>query len=179
MNACLQEVDSREKPLSLFIRALGRQLIREFPFLDCGGCAVYAAILGEQLELIGAEDVSVWVSALEDYIGLIDIDAVRDRIADTGSIRAWGREGVEFVHLGVEYTWECETWHADSKKLERIDFDQDLSWLVYDGRLTLSETRKLSRQSKGWNPMFDRTLIPALEASVREAFKRFKQHQRI
>lgn len=172
MNACLKEIPSPEKPLNRLVRELGRKILAQYPTMDCGGCGVYAAALGEQLQLAGAQDVSVWAAALDGYLD-VDIGEARRRIKNHASVRAWARQGVQFVHLGVEYTWDSQTWHVDSIRMEQIYPDQDLFGLVYAGRLTLDETRALVAQPKGWNCQFDRSLIPAIQRSVQHAFEQF------
>lgn len=178
MNACMKELEPSEKPLNRLVRGLGIEMRRLFPTMDCGGCGVYATVLGEQLELTGAQDVGIWASALDGYLD-IDIDTVRRRIRNHASLRAWHRQGVQFVHLGVEYTWDSETWHADSGRVTPVDFGEDQYGLVYSGRLTVEEMRVLAMQPKGWNSMFDRALIPAVELRVRQVFEQYRAQHRI
>jgi len=141
------------------------ELSKNFKFLNQGGCAVVAAIVGKQLsELI---DVEVLVEpGWDDYGSIREIQQVEDtsEFQDTSD---WNNRGVSFRHVVLKVKIEGEWIIFDSDGIQDYYPGE-----YFDGSLTISEVETIAFRPIGWNKAFDRDQIPEMQQAVAGVFER-------
>lgn len=133
--------------------------------LNYGGCAVYAALVGAALQRIGLTVGGV-VRGWSDGTNVAD---ARHNVAKVGEARQWNRNGIHFNHVGLEYVIGPKAYHYDSDYLTPAQSHPNLQ-RAYPGRLTVDELEALASNAPNWNHIFNRKLIPQIEAAVAEEF---------
>lgn len=133
--------------------------------LNYGGCCVFAAIVGRQLQGLGIT-VGAVVRGWGARSNVRDVRANIREVEDGGQ---WNSNGIHFNHVGLEYVINGRAYHYDSEALTGADRHPKLQD-PYPGRLTVEEVEALASRPSNWNRSFDRALIPRLEAAVVEAF---------
>lgn len=140
---------------------------RTFPFLNSGGCCVFASIVADELIERGIPCEGLVVDAYNDEP---DIEAVRNNV-QRNVPREWNEHGVDFTHVGLDI--------PGMGKYDSRGFDNPNSmlklWPEAKGRLTVQELRELSSVGDGWNRTFDRQQIPTLRRMVKRAFRGIPQ----
>ena len=154
------------RQLNRILRKLGRHVQEDITggYLNYGGCAVYAALVGRELQRLG-----VPVGVVVNGYGGANLDEVRLKVTDVGDKGQWNDNGVYFNHVGLEYAINGHAYHCDSEYLSRARHHPQLNRL-YPGRLAVDEAEALADDPIGWNRCFDRRLIPEIKEAVEEAF---------
>lgn len=145
--------------------------------LNHGGCCSFAAIVAARLLALGIPARGV----VATYAGQ-DVDAQRP--ADNTDPAAWNRNGINFMHVGLEIELDGEPWLFDSEGLvrrkdavPRLTWSPGSQWLeklarprlpAYDapvipGYLSVDELAGLASHPRAWNRMFNRGCLPELE----------------
>jgi len=88
------------RQLNRILRKLGRHVQEDITggCLNYGGCAVYAALVGRELQRLG-----VPVGVVVNGYGGANLDEVRLKVTDVGDKGQWNDNGVYFNHVGLEY----------------------------------------------------------------------------
>lgn len=154
------------------LRKLQDEMIENHPNLNYGGCCVYAALIGEQLEKLGFQ---VEVVTPTEY-GLYDnaYDA-RKGVRNVKNVYEWVDNGVSFRHVavrfktraGVVYTYDSERFCKGSSDFGLDGYNTDPE---FGTGLTVAEAKAISSKQKGWNRAFNRREIPRIRSKVHEAF---------
>lgn len=145
------------------LNALGKKVNKRWPYLNHGGCCVFASCVGEELALRGIE-TSVIVAAswgTEEK----NINSERAKLNEN-RLAAWNKSGIYFHHVGVEYIIDHDSFHYDSNGSHHADGKLG-DWIVYEGRLSVEDAGDLANNDNGWNDCFDREEIPRLRRFIR------------
>jgi hypothetical protein len=149
---------------------LGKEALRRYPYLNNGGCCVYAAMIVQALHKHKINATGIVASFSADYVGpAVSIDTVRETIT-RNSHKQWNKNGVRFSHVGVEFEYADRVRtvkkHYDTAGVR--DASNQLDGVpIYKGRLTIVELKALAGRKDGWNDMFDRKQIPELRKLVK------------
>lgn len=161
--------------LIAFLTDLGADVKLNYPNINCGGCGVYAYLVGKQLEKL---DKNIKVEAITnvDIFGdeISPMDAL-DYIKDETDIFEWVDNGVSFGHIAlcividdkspiVFDTDHIGTGHYRFEQTESIDFE-------FGNGFTMEQLKPLVESAKGWNESFDRDDIPYIEQMIEGWFE--------
>jgi hypothetical protein len=150
---------------------LGEEVMRRYPWLNHGGCCVYAAMVVQALHKHNIKASGIVASWGAEYLNRtgITIDKVREGLKKNTHTE-WNNNGVNFSHVGVEFEYRAKIrthrYHYDSTGVKKAGKELD-GMPIYAGRLTLEELRTLAGTKKGWNDTFDRKHIPELRKLVK------------
>ena len=155
-------------PFLSSVDALCNDINKRIRFLNSGGCAVFAAFMGQCLEKYGKVTIAVGsddsvVSSLDEVRPMINANCLDD----------WNDNGVSFTHVIVEFTYNKVKYHIDSTGVhEAQKFTALGCWriLILKGRLSVQECTDLAASS-GWNWHFDRANIPVIQKKIDAGFK--------
>jgi hypothetical protein len=156
------------------LNTLGKVVMARYPYINCGGCCVYAAMVAEELQKHGidAKGIVAAYSAKELNTNGVTLNSIRPGIK-SNTLAEWNNHGVRFNHVGVEFVIKKEgkrtgtKKHYDSTGVKRATTELDYM-PIYKGRLELADLKALARKRKGWNESFNRRSIPALRKLVKE-----------
>jgi len=146
---------------------LGRDVEARYPYINHGGCCVYAAIVAQALQAHRVNAKGIVVSYFASK--WIHIDKIRNNLKRK-DVREWSENDVNFSHVGLEFRYRGKVYHYDTKqlKLKEKRFD-DME--IYPGRLLVEEMVQLAGSPEGWNTSFDRRKIPVIRRMVDKALK--------
>lgn len=155
------------------LQRLGREANARVPELNCGGCAVYAALVSRALLKRG---ILARARVADRYqTGEYTVDKVRAVLAENGidtnnaTPDDWHAEGISFTHVLVEFEYCGRTYLADSNFVdtERLKREPTCGAPLLPGVLSVPEVESLASTPDGWNAMFDRDEgIPILKQLV-------------
>lgn len=150
--------------------ALGRAAETQVDSLNCGGCAVYASMVGRELEKLGIPVRGI--VAMEAW-EIPNLDKVRKHVEDTGNISHWNANGVEFNHVGLQFKLGNRWYQYDSSGVTGPKpWLKHEYWEVCKGSLSMVELENLANSPTGWNEWFNRhTEIPKLKKLTKQFFK--------
>lgn len=150
------------------LEVFGRTVKRRYPYINCGGCAVYASALIQSLTEMGIgahAAVCNEDSTLED-IKFNSIDEIRS--GKPRNARQWNHVGLDFDHVITEFLYEGKMYLCDSDIIQ-TSCDSFDGYTVLDGRLDPEEIILVANDADGdWNHQFNRKLIP----EIHQLFKR-------
>lgn len=148
------------------LNELGSDVYARYPRINCGGCCVFASLVGARLERLG---IATRIAVGDDEIELgTNIDEIRPKIDN--KLRNWNREGVHFGHVVVEFDYDGATYHYDTAGvIPAQDHTKTINYQIFDGRLTVKEASELAAEER-WNWMFNRACIPDLTRMVNDFF---------
>lgn len=143
------------------------------PALNSGGCAVFAHEVAKRLADMGIPVTGV--VAMADYYlprntaDWPSIDTARKAITDVSDGLQWNDNGVDFHHVGIEFTLDGQEYHFDSSGVSPAkQWMNRQDWKVLPGRLTVAELNELVKNPWNWNPAFDRDRgIPQIRRLVK------------
>lgn len=142
------------------LNKLGKKANRLTKNLNCGGCCVFASLVARALEQLRVPH--------EGVVSLSWGDLDSQRPMNNLDARAWYERDVHFRHVGLRVYYEGEAWLFDSNGVTEAD-EAHLSYFpLSKGTLSDEELHCLAGEPVLWNPMFQRTLIPKLQALVDE-----------
>lgn len=166
--------DNSMNTRSLFkqLRKLQCQVTNDHPDLNCGGCGIFAYLVGEKLQALGLE-VEV-VTPLWSYEGLPAIE-VRKNVTNINDCAEWDDNGLSRSHLAVRfktksgqvYTYDSDTFFRCSGYFGERLYKTDRR---FGSGLTVEETKAICQQQRGWNRTFDREEIPQLQSTINHFF---------
>ena len=154
------------------LNKLGKEVLRRYPYINHGGCCVYAAMIVEALHKHKINASGIVASWSAEYLNRsgVTIDKVREGIKKNTHAE-WNNNGVNFSHVGVEFEHQglirTVKKHYDTAGVRRAGKELD-DMPIYKGRLTLTELKELGGTKHGWNDTFDRTQIPELRKLVKD-----------
>lgn len=161
-------MDKVIKKLDLFMG----EIESKYPDINCGGCCVFAALIGKYLEKQGIP-VRIRAASMDGDNGA-NLTEIRKEIR-RNNIFVWENYGVEFNHVIVEFDYKGETYHCDATGVHYEDsVDPAFGWYLQDGYISVKDAAELAKAKSGWNPTFDRKLIPSLRKMVDNFFKGYK-----
>ena len=150
------------------LRVLGKQINNNFNYVNCGGCAVIASIVGTYLREIGIEPRIVVGDDHED--DGTSVDEIRNQIKKN-TIKEWNKNGLHFGHVAIEFDYNGERWQFDTDDTAHPDGYVD-TYMRYEGYLSLEEVTEIALDTSGdgWNWMFNRDQIPHIHKMVFDFF---------
>lgn len=148
------------------VEAICNKVDNNIHYLNCGGCAVFASLMGQCLEKYGR----VAIAVASDESEVSSLDEVRINI-DPNSLDEWTDNGVYFTHVIVEFTYGGAKYHIDSTGVHKKSGTTYIgNWSILKGRLTVSETTSLASHTN-WNWRFNRTQIPKMKRMIDKGFQ--------
>ncbi len=141
----------------------------EFPLMNRGGCAVFAAHIAKRLQHIVPTRIK-----LCDYEHS-DLDQIRPLLSDPLHYRSWRHSGIHYVHLIVEFDYDGQTYHYDSEGL-RLAQPKWEGYPICDGSFTVDEVASFAANRDAWNSTFNRSRIPVLKRRIKTLFARNLNH---
>lgn len=149
------------------LNSLGIDVNCKYTYINNGGCAVYAAIVGKALQDMG---VNVKVLVAGSWWGNNGhVDKARENVKHIGKKEEWRKNNISFGHVGLEFFWKRKKYHYDSngchKPAKKLD-----GATIFPGRMTVEECIAIAKEARGWNTSFDRKHIPALRRMVAKHF---------
>lgn len=150
---------------------LCRNIHKKTDYLNSGGCAVFAALLGQCLSQYGQVEIAIGTDS-----NITSLDDVRDKGIDPLSLDAWNDNGLSIGHAIIEFTYGDVKYHIDSTGVrDPLPYTYSGGWGILGGRLSVIETTALAAQ-RGWNWMFNRDQIPTIKQMIDHGFaKMFKK----
>lgn len=142
--------------------------------LNAGGCAVFAYEVAKRLNELGipAKGVvamSQWALPSRKS-KWPSVAKARENIRDVGDGLEWSDNGVDFHHVGVEFTIDGVKYHYDSNGVTGAKpWLNRHHWKVIPGRLSTDDLEKLVANRWNWNPEFDRRQVPKIHNMVEKA----------
>lgn len=132
----------------------------EFPYMNHGGCCVFASVLADRLQSIGLKPtiVSSLPWGVRRHSGsLPSIDDVRQELIQQGQstlIRLnWDRKGMSFCHVGVQCMIGGKLLTIDSNRIRDDGMLGADSYVLHPGSYTVREGASFC-QTGEWNSTF-------------------------
>lgn len=142
--------------------------------LNCGGCGLFAAAVGKQIEKLGVK-VKVRIG---HWPFVVKTDAIpRGRKNNSKTLDEWNDSGLNIGHAFLEFEHEGEKYHFDSggvTKANESNCPTLKSMVPYPDSLNLRELALTVRQQDGWNTSFNRKEFPALSKEIKTIFKKYR-----
>ena len=159
------------KELRKRLRLLGKQANERFPYLNEGGCCVYAAAVAEELERLNVE-YEVIIPKPYDSVES-SVEELRPLVQNVNNKSAWNDAGVYFGHVAVRLKLNGK-WHTyDSETFRRAKyvFGEYGRYKALDGGLTAKEAKALADESSGWNTRFYRGDVRPVRQLVKHCMR--------
>lgn len=169
------------------LRGLSSALSEEYDFINHGGCAVMATIVGRALERIGIPCEVVSPGGSEYWGTAVPSEARRGLGKSSRNATAydWDNAGLSRSHLavrfridGYEYTWDSDGLYEaaqDGGNAYWFGASELRCSYPFGHGLSTREAGKMSRNKREWNPTFDRRKLPALRHIVWQHFHQLKE----
>ena len=154
------------------LNSLGMDVNAKYRSINYGGCAVYAAIVGKELQALGVE-VKVLVGGGWSSNPAVSVDEARKNVKKIGRKTDWHENNISFGHVGLEFFWKRRKYHYDSNGAHKPQKTLDGS-TIHKGRMTLEECTAIAAEPQGWNTSFNRRQIPALRRMIKAHFAEMK-----
>lgn len=148
------------------LKSVGETAKSISPYLDNGGCGVFAAAVAKELWKLGIPFNIV--SAAPTSVTTTALDTVRS-LCNSNVKSQWSDNGATFWHVGLQVYIDGEWFSFDSTGLQSNT--EKLGALdVKSGYWTLDEMMAFADEEEGWNSCFDRREIPRIERMIEKAF---------
>lgn len=159
------------KELRKRLRSLAEQTNAQFPYINNGGCCVFAAAVAGELERLGVEHE---VIVPRPYDGSHDLSEVRQNVRNPNEKIAWNEAGIYFSHVAVRLKLNGK-WHTydTDKPLHRSKyvFGEHCRYTAAEGGMTAKEAKALADEAEGWNKTFARSNVRPVRKLVREVMR--------
>lgn len=149
------------------LNTLGKKVNRWYPYINSGGCCIYAVIVAEELILRGRKPQIV-VGNLSQ--SLTKIGQARNNVINRNSMAEWRSAGICFNHVGVAFRHKGVWFIYDSDGVNPLSIGRLGRFTLYPGLMTIEDTRLIAA-SGGWNNCFNQRCIPKLRLRVKEFLK--------
>ena len=146
------------------LEALGESVKGQLPWVNHGGCAVYAAAVARRLLENGINSCGIVAGDLGSVH--IDLDDLRTRMHPK-NMEEWINNGVFFAHVMVRFDLDGKTYThwSDVTTSEPVRYYK--SYPVMKGRMEVDEIEVIASEGYMWNKLFDRRAgIPIIKSSV-------------
>lgn len=136
------------------------------PYINWGGCGVFASMVAERLHALG---IPVWGVVSEDCADK-DLNEVRLTAKPKNTVPSWNAAGVWFKHILVQFALDGKIWTYDTSGVVAGSPEREATCggKLYAGNLTVQELKELAGNPRGWSPTFNRVRIPDIEALINE-----------
>lgn len=165
------------KAFKAMLHELCKELTCEYEWINWGGCAVMASIVGHELQRIGVT-VDIVTPLYNESVRIACPANVRAKVNDPLDVYEWDNNGLHRGHLAVRfklgkclYTWDSDVFNRGGSTYgDHRQFD---SKYPFGHGLTVAECGIISAKPKGWNTTYDRSQTPRLKTIVKAKFKAF------
>lgn len=131
--------------------------------INCGGCGVFAYLMGTALNKFDNCNTRVRVVSYSNKPKKDLNSLVPENRNETSE---WNRNGVYFNHIVLEVTLNNKVFNIDSNGIYKDDNDT-----LIDGSIPVHFIKRIVSGRRGWNSWFDRTDIPLIAKSIRKFTK--------
>ena len=146
-----------------------KQILKQYPKINCGGCAVFAAHMGRHLQRYYPVRIITYGNQTHNTV-----NSVRKRVK-VNTCPEWGAHGLDLNHLAIEFTdHNGKVWEYDTMGLYPVDSVMT-RFPKHCGYLTVEEAMEMASIPDGWNDDFDRSHIPELKQQIRKFFFPYPQ----
>lgn len=152
------------------LKSVGRAVYKKYPYINSGGCCVYASAIATELKKLGIECRIVVCSS---YVATT-IDDARKQIHKSNrgnlpTVDDWNSNCVYMDHVIVEFFYNGKVYHYDTDLLHKAT-NKFHRMSVLSGRLTIEEATFIASTASGWNTAFNRKDIPDIMVMIKDAF---------
>lgn len=153
------------------LHAIAKDVAVAIPYVNCGGCGVYATELAKRLYRIGVRNFRIRTYT---YAGDPDrktnIKFVERHVfgkALPERVSTWNANGINFDHVRLQ--WNGTMWDADGA-VSRKDGRKWSCYILHPGHISLKAINKICKDSSGWNSRFPRDDIPKMRRIMNRHF---------
>jgi len=151
----------KKKALVEILKRISKEITDQIVYPNNGGCAVIAALVGQEL----AKHTQVQV-VVQDYWSKKNLTRIRKSLGNNNHLTKddWSDAGISFNHvlLKVKLGRKWRVFDSDGVVPYRSN-------MFVRGHMSVDEAIELAA-SKDWNWRFDRRQIPAIGRIVHNAF---------
>ena len=152
---------------------LGNEIDDSTTFINDGGCCVFAALVGKQLQKYLPVRIRSCYSHYADANGKTSINKIRNKIKKNRTLE-WESNGIYFDHVIIEFRYKGKSYFYDASGIsEASDQEHTFGLRVHKGFFSVSDALKFAKENT-WNHLFDRSQIPEIKEMVDNFFKGFK-----
>lgn len=145
------------------LQKVGAAVFENFPDINRGGCCVYAAAVAAALQ-----------PKMPVRIRAYNWDALEDTRLEVlkqenpgNTMSQWYSLGLDFYHLVLEFEAEGQAYHCDAETVLPAEaMHAKIGGTLLEGSFTVEEAQVLADDASGWNPTFDRNVIPDVHALI-------------
>ena len=154
------------------LKKLGKTIQKDYPYINHGGCAIYAIAVAKELKKLRIHPKILVVSPERGDVNT-DIRDVASIIKTKSNICEWNNQGVIFRHVIISFCFEGKQYHYDTDGLSKASekyFDTGVKerYTLYKGHLSMLYAKEIVKRQSGWNSTFDRNDIPAINQIVKD-----------
>lgn len=150
----------------------GAEAEAKIPWLNSGGCAVFADVVVQELRRLA---VPAWGRVAMRSPGRNTITRVRKLLREesvdtkTATCEPWNDQGIDFTHVLAGFRHNGKTYLCDSSgtMAGRVRRENTCGAPLLPGRMSPKELHAIAADEWGWNDMFDRAHIPTVQAIVK------------
>ena len=153
---------------------LACSIANEIPNINQGGCCVFAALLGQQLERMG---IAAWgvAAANEAWADAAsDPEDVRPQLHNPFSITEWSAHGTAFYHVLLRFKLDGKLYQCDSTGITpALRKLRGRPYVVKRGSFSVPELVAFANDAGYWNEAFSRKRgIPLIKLAIDTAFNK-------
>ena len=152
------------------LRKFGKEVKKDIPSINNGGCGVYAYMMGEALIKHGIKNVECFN---EQYFLVHSTDKYRE-IGESNrnkkiSMYDWEDLGVEFEHIGVKFELDGVVYFHDVEQTKKNVVNNFAYGEVTHCYFDVSTIKHIASKPEGWSQVFSRRKnIPKLKKKFKE-----------
>lgn len=142
---------------------------RDNPQINYGGCAVFAAEMGKDLQALGYTTRCI-VFGTGGGMGTANhnLNDVASKLEQPKSIYDWNDHDVTFYHIMLEAEGNGEHFLVDGEGVYNPDKTEYNGRGRYDGYVPVDYIAAMAQDASAWNSMFPRNTIPKVRASIKQ-----------
>lgn len=151
------------------LKAFVKEVIKinkQYPYINYGGCGVFAERLYDKLKLFGYKPkIVVLVNSKQCFADSMKM------LDERGLDYYWINRTEGFSHIMVK----VNGYYVDSEGMYKSQADMPSKWRYYDiyeKGMKIGSLRKCTADERFWNDRFDRYDIPAIENRLDSIYRR-------
>lgn len=177
---------------------IGEETRQRFPYVNCGGCGVFATYVARGLrDIVGLSDVGIRVGPAvvheclftpeeeeEAQVRLLkrlarrSLTKISERFSPKTAVE-WDIAGILFGHLVVEFTLGRRKYIYDAHGVQRykrtLVQQSDYVCVLYHGRITIEQCEIIIQDPGAWNDSWDRQDNKHVALLVKRHLSKLKQ----
>lgn len=151
------------------LNRLGNLVLDQYPNINCGGCCVFAAAVGAELQAMGIE-TRVIVAAHREKSD-INLNQIRQYLEFPTEKAEWNSEGIWFDHVALEIVLNGKKLHYDVHGVRRANVWKFGDYILYKGWMSIEDATALADEEQGWSSVFARENVYPLRRMIKRFFK--------